>query len=110
MEIIADAYGPEEQALGWYYYLEKNLAFPFIARCVRERATSPLQVGDEVEVVAMPAEEECDREMLVYISGQSRPVAVPLAQLEFGHAPIGAEKTREAIADWHYWVDQGYRF
>jgi hypothetical protein len=21
-EIIVDAYGPEEQAMGWYYYLE----------------------------------------------------------------------------------------
>lgn len=21
MEIIVDAYGPEEQAMGWYYYL-----------------------------------------------------------------------------------------
>ena len=22
MEIIVDAYGPEEQAMGWYYYLK----------------------------------------------------------------------------------------
>lgn len=28
-EIIADAYGPEEQAMGWYYYLEEHLQFPF---------------------------------------------------------------------------------
>ena len=27
-EIIMDAYGPEEQSMGWYYYLEK-LRFPF---------------------------------------------------------------------------------
>ncbi len=40
-EIIVDAYGPEEQAMGWYYYLEDK-------------------------------------------------------------------DTKEAIADWHYWVDQGY--
>ena len=24
MEIIVDAYGPEEQAMGWYYYLEEK--------------------------------------------------------------------------------------
>ena len=29
MEIIVDAYGPEEQALGWYCYLEDKLRFPF---------------------------------------------------------------------------------
>jgi hypothetical protein len=31
-EIIVDAYGPEEQALGWYYYLEGTLHFPYTAR------------------------------------------------------------------------------
>ena len=28
MEIVVDAYGPEEQAMGWYYYLEEKLQFP----------------------------------------------------------------------------------
>jgi hypothetical protein len=27
MEVIVDAYGPEEQAMGWYYYLEEKLRF-----------------------------------------------------------------------------------
>jgi len=25
MEIIVDAYGPEEQAMGWYYYLDERV-------------------------------------------------------------------------------------
>ena len=33
MEIIVDANGPEEQAMGWYYYLEEKLQFPFTALC-----------------------------------------------------------------------------
>src|SRR5690349_10383884 len=65
MEIIVDAYGPEEQALGWYYYLEGTLQFPFTAHCIARRATSPLEVGDEVEVVGMPAEGECEHDMFV---------------------------------------------
>jgi hypothetical protein len=28
MEIIVDAYGGEEQALGWYYYLDDRFSFP----------------------------------------------------------------------------------
>ena len=110
MEIIADAYGPDEQALGWYYYLKENLAFPFTARCIRERATSPLEVGDEIDVVGMPPEEECEREMFVNVRCQPRPLAVPLSQLKFVHAEVGAEETEQAVADWHYWVDRGYRF
>ena len=28
-EIIVDAYDAEEQAMGWYYYLEETITFPF---------------------------------------------------------------------------------
>ncbi len=35
MEIIVDAYGPEEQAMGWHYYPADNLAFPFKDPCVQ---------------------------------------------------------------------------
>jgi Calcium binding len=34
MEIVVDAYTPEEQAMGWYYSLEDRLHFPFAARCI----------------------------------------------------------------------------
>src|SRR5690348_4646847 len=82
MEITVDAYGPEEQAISWYYYLDENLHFPFSARCVGRRATSPLKPGDEVTVVGMPPEEECEHDMLVMIRWKRRQLAVPLMQLE----------------------------
>ncbi|HKF35454.1 MAG TPA: calcium-binding protein [Ktedonobacteraceae bacterium] len=106
MEIIVDAYNPEEQALGWYYYLEGTLQFPFTARCLARRATSPLEVGDEVEVVGMPAEEECEQDMLVLIRWRPHELAVPLRQLEGIQVD---EQTQQAIEDWHYWVKQGYQ-
>jgi len=46
MEIIVDAYDAEEQAMGWYYYLDEKLDFPFLTKCVAKRAISPLRVGD----------------------------------------------------------------
>ncbi len=55
-EIIVDAYGPEEQAMGWYYYLEEKLCFPFLAQCIAERAILPLRKGDEVEIVGMDSD------------------------------------------------------
>ncbi len=39
-EAIVDAYGPEEQALGWYYYLENKIRFPFQAQCIRAGLTT----------------------------------------------------------------------
>ncbi|HEU4455266.1 MAG TPA: calcium-binding protein, partial [Longimicrobium sp.] len=110
MEIIVDCYYPEEQALGWYYYLESNLGFPFNARCIRERRSSPLDVGGEVTVVGMPPEEKCEREMFVDVEWQEDSLSVPLAQLEFVSSEADPAKTVQAIEDWHYWLRQGHRF
>lgn len=79
MEIIVDAYGPEEQALGWYYYLDEKINFPLLARCIAKRAISPLRVGDEVEVLRMAPEEECEREMFVMMRWEREGLAVPLS-------------------------------
>ena len=108
MEIIVDAYGPDEQAMGWYYYLEGRLRFPFTATCTARRAISPLRVKDEVEVIGMPGEDECGREMFVTIRWEKDGLAVPLSQLR----PIRSadEQTRQAVEDWHYWVRMGYTF
>jgi hypothetical protein len=107
MEIIVDAYGPEEQAMGWYSYLDDTLQFPFKARCIAHRSLSPLEVGDEVEVVEMASEGESEHEMFVHIRWKTRKLAVPLSQME-GIRVDG--QTQQAIEDWHYWVNQGYEF
>jgi hypothetical protein len=80
-EAIVDAYGPEEQALGWYYYLENKIQFPFTARCIASKVVSPLRKGETVKVRAL-APEDLDAD----------------------------ESTLEAIGDWHYWLAQGYCF
>ena len=106
-EAIVDAYGPEEQAMGWYYYLEDKIRFPFQARCITSKVVSPLKKGESVEVRRMAPEDACATDMLVLIRWQGRNMAVPLSQL----SPIGAdESTLQAIGDWHYWVAQGYLF
>ena len=106
-EIVVDCYGAEEQATGWYYYLEDNLEFPFTASCLRKRATSPLKLKERVDVVGLPSIEVCEQEMFVEIIWNGRKFSAPLAQLEYS----GRDKeTRQAVEDWHYWVGQGYRF
>lgn len=104
-EIIVDAHDAEEQAMGWYYYLEEKLRFPFSARCTAERAVSPLRAGDEVEIVGMAPEEECEHEMFVLTRWEGRSLAVPLSQLEGAGV---AQETRQAIDDWHYWIARSY--
>ena len=44
MEIVVDAYGPEEQAMGWYYYLQDTMQFPFTASCINLSSTARKQL------------------------------------------------------------------
>jgi len=81
-EAIVDAYGPEEKAMSWYYYLENKVRFPFQARCIVANLASPIKKGKTVEVA-------------------------PLSQV--AHVDPD-ESTAEAIGDWHYWVARGYLF
>ena len=107
MEIVVDAYNESERAIGWYYYLEDKLNFPFLTECKAKREISPLRVGDEVKVIDIPSEEECEHEMFVTVKWKGESLAVPLSQLQVINAD---DETREVVEDWHYWVDQGYIF
>ncbi len=109
MEIIVDCYGEEERAMGWYYHLQDKLTFPFLARCIARRTISPLREGDEVDVLGMAPEEECEREVFVGMRWEREGLAVPLSQLEVIHAEDDGE-TQEAVEDWLYWTNKGYRF
>ena len=107
MEAIVDAYGAEEQALGWYYYLDEKLDFPFLTTCIARRTISPLRVGDEAEVLAMAPEQECQHEMFVMMRWEREGLGVPLSQLHVIH---GDDETQKAVEDWNYWVNRGYLF
>jgi hypothetical protein len=107
MEVVVDAYDEEERAMGWFYYLDDKMRFPFEAKCVVERRISPLKIGERVQVKGMTVEDDCMQEMFVEIELFDRTFGVPLAQLQ----PIDVDAdTQEAIDDWKYWVDRGYCF
>ena len=114
MEAVVDAYGPEERAMGWYTYLDNEISYAsqsMLARCIAERAISPLQVGDEVEILGMAPADECEREMFVMIRwglpGGKQGLGVPLSQLQFFS---GDESACQAAEDWRYWAQRGYQF
>ncbi len=107
MEIVLDAYSREERALGWYYYINDNLEFPFQAKCINKRSISPLKINQEVKVVGMPDDNECECDMFVSIEYGQEVLAVPLSQLEIiDNKPA----SKRIIDDWHYWIEMGYEF
>ena len=66
--------------MGWYYYLEDKLRFPFQAKCIVAKVVSPLLKGETVEVQGMAPGDACSADMLVLIRWQDRSMAVPLSQ------------------------------
>jgi len=107
MEVVVDAYGPEERAMGWYYYLADTISFPFTAECIVVDKRTPLELGEQVTVVQMSGEDYCEHDMYVDVSWKEKILAIPLVQLK----PLdGNDESIEAIADWHYWLEQGYIF
>lgn len=59
--------------------------------------------GKEYDYLVLVGESE----MFVMIRWEHGGLAVPLSQLSPSHA---SKATTVAIGDWHYWVEQGYRF
>lgn len=98
MEIVVDAYNAEERAMGWYYYLEERLKCPFKARCKAKRQISPLRVGEDLDVLGMAREAECESEMFVRVRWCGRILAVPLAQLK----PLGVDATTKQAIGLHH--------
>jgi hypothetical protein len=69
-EAIVDA-SPEEQAMGWYYYLENKICFPFPAKCITTKVVAPLRKGEAAEVIRMAPEDNCEQ---VACRADGRPV------------------------------------
>jgi Calcium binding len=74
--------GERRTRIEWFAVVEwfgrPELDFPFLARCAARRSTSPLRVGDEVEVIGMAPVEECEHEMFVEMDWNEEELAVPL--------------------------------
>ena len=92
--------------MGWYYYLESKLRFPFQAQCLKRRAISPLRIGEIVIITGMAPQDDCASDVIVRTRLDRRTFGVPLSQLK----PIKVDAaTAEAIADWQYWCRMGYQ-
>ncbi len=106
-EIVVDAYTPDERAMGWYYYLEGKLRFPFTATCIKRRATSPFKLGESLSITGLAPGDDCMSEIIVLTEWHGRSLGVPLAQLRPRKVDAA---TKQGIEDWHYWKAMGYQY
>lgn len=95
-----------ERISAWYGYLEEHLRFPFDATCTGPG--SSLRLKEQVEVIDLADVDDWEDGARVTLGADKHGLDVPLAQVTPG---AGAdEATRQAVADWHYWVQRGYHF
>jgi hypothetical protein len=80
---------------------------PFKAECIQLVSTSPLKMGEIIEVVAMDSEKSCGYDMFVKIKWKKKTLCVPLKQLKGVDAD---DTTKQALNDWMYWNSHGYSF
>ena len=110
MEAIVDCYDEYEQAMGWYYYLEDRINFPFQAKWVSRQKPE----GRDVKVLEMSPEDECSSDMFVevlYQEGELEDVfSARLSDIQPLDNESLTEEAIEAIGDWHYWIERGYQF
>jgi len=107
MEIVVDAYNSYERAIGWYCSIENTVENNVRCRCRKTCSMSPLKVGEEVDILSVAPDDDCESELFVFVQWNDRKLAVPLEQLE----PIaGDPKAIEIIEDWLYWCLMGYEF
>lgn len=77
-EATVDAYGPAEQATGFYTMIEEHVRFPFMARAI----------GEDVEVLAIDIEGE---ELVAECRRRGKSYSVRLTELEVPKTIPGAE-------------------
>ena len=63
MEVVVDAYDEEEVAMGWYYYLQDKINFPFKALWINSHKSE----GRNVMAIKMSPEDDCLKDMFVEV-------------------------------------------
>ena len=107
-QLVAGANDEYERISAWYGYLEEHVRFPFHATCTVAWPGSPLRWHEQVAVVDLADVDDWEDQAWVTLGADRQGVDVPLSQLQ----PLAATDaaTKQALADWQYWVARGYHF
>ena len=100
-QIVGGSDDEYARSSAWHGYLDDHIRFPFAAT-FRSVAREP------VEVIDLACIDYWEDEVLVTLGGTKSGYDVLLSEVQPTDAADA--QTRQAIADWHYWVKRGYHF
>jgi len=100
-EILVDCYDDDEVNMGWFYYMEGHLEFPFKARLdVKKRDGSTQLKSVEVLKLASTAQNFAGEAFYVEVSYSEDIIETGLSKLCNIQA---SDETLEAIQIWKFW-------
>ena len=100
-EIIVDCYDEYEVSMGWYYYMEETLKFPFKAKAKLKKVDGSVKLT-EIQVTGLAADEEGfmgnDFDLEILVGGYATDIAyTKLSDIK------ADDQSLEAFAIWKYW-------
>lgn len=101
-EIIVDCYDEYEVSMGWYYYMEETLEFPFTATAQVKKRDGSLEKR-EVIITGLASDEEgfLSRDFNLEMENGELLVSIAYSKLSQIKA---STPTLEAFQIWNYWV------
>lgn len=107
LEVVVDCYDEQERAMGWYYYLQDKINFPFKAKWLSRQKPE----GRKVTVLEMSPEDDCSHDLFVEVLDRESELEDVFSAKLSDIQPLNTDvTTEEAIKDWNYWVKRGYEF
>lgn len=101
-EIIVDCYDEIEVSMGWYYFMEENLNFPFKATVPLKKRNGSLETK-EVKITGLASDEEGFTNRDFNLEMENGDYRYPIAYSRLSHVKAEPE-TREAFQIWNYWL------
>jgi hypothetical protein len=107
-EIIVDCYDEYEVAMGWFYYLNDNLKFPFNASIVGDIKVGSIKEGDRVIVTEFVNSDEDDVSIEDFVAtvGIEKGEHIYDIPLENIKSVDCSDDTFNVIEDWRYWCER----
>lgn|GEM_PF-4611999 len=90
-EIIVDAHDEDEQRMGWYYYMDEKVRFPFKAEVVLEKRSGE-KIVQKVDVLKLTCEVDFGSDLTLSYAN-SVPASFFMAISAFSNVEVSWELT-----------------
>jgi len=101
-EIIVDSHDEYEMSMGWYYFMEESITFPFKATAQLKKRDGSIE-KKEVIIVGLSSDEESFMSNDFELEMETEQHINKISFSKLSNIKASAE-TLEAFTIWNYWI------